>query len=71
MRLQCNPLVTPGYTGCGYLSKIVPQLNQPAWPRDAFGKDPTTLYQGDCDLDNEIGPGDFEIIVENFGLAGD
>lgn len=69
MRLQCNPLVTPGYTGCGYLSKIVPPLNQPAWPRDAFGQDPTTLYQGDCDLDNEIGPGDFEMVVGAFGTV--
>jgi hypothetical protein len=72
MRLQCNPLVTPGYDGCGYLSKIVPPLNEPAWPLDAFGQDPTTLYQGDCDLDNEIGPGDFEIVVGAFGsVAGE
>jgi hypothetical protein len=25
----------------------------------------------DADGDGEVGPGDFEIIVENFGLAGD
>lgn len=69
MRIQCSPLVTPGYYGCGYLSKIVPPLNQPAWPLDAYGQDPLTLVQGDCDLDNEIGPGDFELVVSKFGLV--
>jgi hypothetical protein len=30
------------------------------------------LYQGDCDNDNEVGPGDFEIVVSNFGsIVGD
>lgn len=69
MRLMCNPIVTPGYTGAGYLSKIVPPLNQPGWPLDAFGRDPTALIQGDCDSDNEIGPGDFEMVVAMFGTV--
>jgi hypothetical protein len=29
---------------------------------------PYLLINGDCDGDNEVGPGDFELVVSKFGL---
>jgi hypothetical protein len=56
----------------GFLGRLYPPLDQPALAPDAFSTPMLELYQGDCDNDNEVGPGDFEIVVSNFGsIVGD
>lgn len=56
----------------GYLGRLYPPLDQPAMAPDALSTPMLELYQGDCDNDNEVGPGDFEIVVANFGtVVGD
>jgi hypothetical protein len=56
----------------GFLGRLYPPMDQPALAPDAFSTPMLELYQGDCDNDNEVGPGDFEIVVSNFGsIVGD
>lgn len=57
----------PGYSGPGYLGQLNPPMSQPAFALDIRSAELVNLMQGDCDMDNEIGIGDYAILSNLYG----
>jgi hypothetical protein len=53
-----------------FLRRVYPSQSQPALTNKFATGQAVVMVNGDIDNDGEVGPGDFEVVVSNFGTAG-